>query len=321
MYYVYEWYIVETGEVFYVGKGTGNRYKVRKHNRFFNDMLLRYKCESRIIKKFGTEKEAFSYEFERVNELKQIGQCVCNIYSGGFGGTVDWWTDELRERYSENNAMKSENQRKRMTADNPMKNPDIAQKANAKKRIPVIVGDKEYPSIKAVCGELGVSASTVNNWCIRGESPNGERCYYKNDPHGVEYRHVNNGQGKPLIYKGKQYDSTGHLARVLGISQTTASRWCRQGRDSYGNPCKYIGAENHYAESHLRQKHIPITVNGIWYDSKEAASRALNVSSFVLTQYLNGKKHDTKYICEYGNQQPSRGNTDNSTPEGSTTNR
>lgn len=24
-FYVYEWYIVETGEVFYVGKGTGNR--------------------------------------------------------------------------------------------------------------------------------------------------------------------------------------------------------------------------------------------------------------------------------------------------------
>lgn len=26
-YYVYEWFIKETGEVFYVGKGRGNRYK------------------------------------------------------------------------------------------------------------------------------------------------------------------------------------------------------------------------------------------------------------------------------------------------------
>lgn len=26
-YYVYEWYIVETGEVFYLGKGCRNRYK------------------------------------------------------------------------------------------------------------------------------------------------------------------------------------------------------------------------------------------------------------------------------------------------------
>ena len=26
-YYVYEWFIVDTNEVFYVGKGKGNRYK------------------------------------------------------------------------------------------------------------------------------------------------------------------------------------------------------------------------------------------------------------------------------------------------------
>ena len=32
MYYVYEWYNVDTGEILYVGKGTGNRYKV-KHGR------------------------------------------------------------------------------------------------------------------------------------------------------------------------------------------------------------------------------------------------------------------------------------------------
>ena len=39
MYYVYEWYVKETGEIFYVGKGTKNRYKVKKHNRFFNDFI------------------------------------------------------------------------------------------------------------------------------------------------------------------------------------------------------------------------------------------------------------------------------------------
>lgn len=321
MYYVYEWYVVETGEVFYVGKGTGNRYKVRKHNKFFNDMLKRNNCESRIIKEFDTEKEAFSYEFLRVNELKAIGQCVCNIYNGGFGGSTEWWTDELREEYSDKNAMKSEIQRKRMSKNNPMKDKSIADKVNAKKRIPVIVGETEYPSVKAVCEKYGVSAPTVNNWCIRGETTGGERCYYKNDPHGVEHRHVNNGQGKPLVYNGKHYASTGQLAREIGISQTTASRWCRQGRDSSGNPCRFDGEEDSYTDSHLKQKHIPIIVNGVLYPSKEAASRALNVSSFVLTQYLEGKKHDTKYICEYGNQQPSRGNTDNSTPEGSTTNR
>ena len=88
MYYVYEWFIVDTNEVIYVGKGSNKRYKVRKHNRFFNDMIKKYKCESRIIKRFKNEEDAFNYEYKRINELREIGQCVCNIYDGGFGGTT-----------------------------------------------------------------------------------------------------------------------------------------------------------------------------------------------------------------------------------------
>ena len=58
MFYVYEWFIVDTGEIFYVGKGCNHRYKVRKHNKFFNDMIKRYKCDSRIVKTFNCEKDA-----------------------------------------------------------------------------------------------------------------------------------------------------------------------------------------------------------------------------------------------------------------------
>ena len=52
MFYVYEWFIKETNEVIYVGKGCGRRYKVTKHNKFFNDMIKRFDCDSRIIKEF-----------------------------------------------------------------------------------------------------------------------------------------------------------------------------------------------------------------------------------------------------------------------------
>jgi hypothetical protein len=107
MFYVYEWYIENNNEIFYVGKGSKNRYKVRKHNKFFNDFIKRFKCNSRIIKTFENEEDAFRYEFERITELKTIGQCVCNIHGGGFGGTVDSWTEEKRERYSKYNVMKS----------------------------------------------------------------------------------------------------------------------------------------------------------------------------------------------------------------------
>lgn len=178
MYYVYEWYIVETGEIIYVGKGTHRRYKVTKHNRFFNDMIRRYDCESRIIKEFENEKDAFAYEYDRVRELKTIGQCVCNIYEGGNGGTTEWWNDELRKKYSEHNVMKSEAQRKRMSVNNPMKRPEIAEKTNGQKRKPVIIEGKRYISIKAASIEFNVSPDTINQWCIKGHNTKGAKCEF-----------------------------------------------------------------------------------------------------------------------------------------------
>ena len=175
MFYVYEWFIIETGEIIYVGKGCNRRYKVTKHNKFFNDMIKRHKCESRIIKTFDIEKEAFDYEFQRILELKNIGQCVCNIYNGGFGGTTNWWTDELREKYSKNNIMKTNKYRERMKTNNPMSNPDIAEKTNGQKRRKVIIGDVTYNSIKEVKETLGVSYSNLITWNKKGKTPDGKK--------------------------------------------------------------------------------------------------------------------------------------------------
>lgn len=176
MFYVYEWFIVETNEIIYVGKGCRSRYKVRKHNKFFNDMVNRYECESRIVKYFDNEQDAFSYEYQRVNELREKGQCVCNIYNGGSGGECSWWTDELKQKYSENNVMKSEHQRERMRTKNPMSNPLIAEKTNGQKRRKVTIGETTYKSIKEAKELLGVSYSNIITWCKRGINPKGEKC-------------------------------------------------------------------------------------------------------------------------------------------------
>ena len=172
MFYVYEWYIKETGEIIYVGKGCKNRYKVRKHNRLFNEMIKRYDCESRIVKRFDSEKEAFEYEFERVFQLKCIGQCVCNINKGGAGGVTNWWTDEKREQYSKNNVMKSKEQRKRMILNNPMKDKKTSERVSLKKSRGVIIGEDKFNSIKSAQEHFGVSYDTIKKWCKKGISSN-----------------------------------------------------------------------------------------------------------------------------------------------------
>ena len=87
-----------------------------------------------------------------------------------------------------------------------------------------------------------------------------------------------------------------------------------------GNPCRYVDDYREDKESPIKQNHIPVIVNDVWYPSKESASRSLGISSYLITRYLNGKRHDTQYVCKYGNQQPSQTKSDNSSLEGSTTN-
>ena len=207
MFYVYEWFIKETNEIIYVGKGCNGRYKVRKHNRFFNDMIKRFDCDSRIVKYFDNEQDAFDYEYIRVNELKEIGQCVCNIYKGGAGGVCSWWTDEIKKHYSENNVMKSQKQRQRMKEDNPMKNPNVAEKTNGQKRRKVTVGNNVYKSIKEAKEKLGVSYSKIMTWTKLGKTPNGDICFIEPQK---QYRRKNmQGNQKPSRTKSNYSSAEG----------------------------------------------------------------------------------------------------------------
>lgn len=239
MYYVYEWFIVETGEIIYVGKGTKRRYKVTKHNRLFNEMIKRYNCSSRIIKIFDLEEDAFYYEMVRIDELKEKGQCVCNINRGGNGGTTSWWTDEKRREYSKNNVMKSNDQRERMSKFNPMKNPEIAKKTNSQKRKPVIIGDEEFPSVGIAAKSLNVADDTIINWCKKGININGLKCRYKNEPQKEYTGRYNKGSCKPIIYDGKRYESAVDIAKMLGVTNSAVSLWAKKGISSDGKTCVF----------------------------------------------------------------------------------
>lgn len=90
IYYVYEWFNVDTGEVFYVGKGKNSRYKdVRKRNKYFKNYYNKYNCDVRKVKVNINEYEAFEKEKELIKYYRSIKQCKCNIADGGEGATLD----------------------------------------------------------------------------------------------------------------------------------------------------------------------------------------------------------------------------------------
>jgi len=86
MFYVYEYYIIDTLEVFYVGKGTGRRFK-DLHNRsnYFLSVYNKYNCAVKIIKDNLSNEEACALEKERIKELRNINQARCNFTDGGTG--------------------------------------------------------------------------------------------------------------------------------------------------------------------------------------------------------------------------------------------
>jgi hypothetical protein len=86
-FYVYEWYNIDTKEVFYVGKGCGNRLNSKNgRNDFFTNYLNRHNCSVRKIKENINEEDAYSYEKKIISGYRKIKQCRCNIEEGGLRG-------------------------------------------------------------------------------------------------------------------------------------------------------------------------------------------------------------------------------------------
>ena len=181
MFYVYEWFIKDTNEIIYVGKGLNNRYRVRKHNYMFNEFIKRFNCDSRIYAYYENEEEAFVGETNRIAELKAIGQCVCNINTGGRGGLSEHWTPERRLKYSENNVMKSQDQRDRMSRLNPMKNPEVAKRVADQHKKAVIIDGKYFNSVTEGAMYIGTWNVYLSK-CIRNKNGycKGHKCEYAN---------------------------------------------------------------------------------------------------------------------------------------------
>lgn len=268
MYYVYEIFIKETNEIIYVGKGTGNRYKSKKKNKMLNRLMEENECETRITNYFDKEEYAFEAERQRIVELKEKNQAICNnaVYSTGGVGYV--WDEKRRKEKSVNNPMKRPEQRERMSKNNPMKNSETAKIVSKKKSHEVFVGDKKYPSIKMCAKCLCVSETTVSNWIKKGFTSSGEKIYsvpYCEKDHNIETIEYT---GK-IIYDGKEYFSVKEMSLETGLNCSVIRHWLRKGYSSEGIICKRKDDKRNIVipENIHSSKKIPVVINGVEYKS------------------------------------------------------
>lgn len=254
MYYIYEWYDEKTNEIIYVGKGSKKRFLCKKHNSLFNEYIKSNKCNSRIIEYYDNEQDAFKREFERINELKEINQCKFNLVKGGNGGgssiktKMNRWSYEERKKYSENNVMKRENQRKRMSEFNPMKNKDIALIVGKKLSKPFYIGDCKYNNLYEASVKYKTSISTISYWIKVGHNKN-ELCYYENEkPKDYDFsKNPHCTRNIKIKYNNVIYNSIKELAKSLNVSYTSFDKKIKNGKFKV----EYIQQDNQQPSTNL----------------------------------------------------------------------
>lgn len=238
IFYVYEWYNIDTGEVFYVGKGCNKRYKTTYgRNKDFLKYINTHNVDSRIVYNDLEEKIALSLEKELTDYYKTKNQCSCNIAPAGKGGTHFGWSPELREYLSKYNPMKEEAQRERMRLNNPMKNKEIAMKNGKSHKKQVQIGDILFDGIKDASEYYNVSTTTISNWAMKGKTPNNIPCFF---PSG-EIKTTK--KGKSIIIDGIYYTSINKGAMAIGVSSSALRQALNEKRAIKGHSCEYANQQ------------------------------------------------------------------------------
>ena len=99
-YYIYAWYYIDTEEVFYIGKGTGDRYIDAKHSRnvYFKNIVNSANVDVKFLFDNLTNKEALDLERKLIHEYWDNGECKANFHEGGCGGYTGKYDDPERSR-------------------------------------------------------------------------------------------------------------------------------------------------------------------------------------------------------------------------------
>ena len=95
-YYVYAWFIEETGEIFYIGKGSGARacQRIKSRNQYFKNIISKHKCDYMFLRFTNDEELAFDMEKLYIKKNKPRA----NFHKGG--DTPYSHSKEIRERMS-----------------------------------------------------------------------------------------------------------------------------------------------------------------------------------------------------------------------------
>lgn len=103
-YYIYAWYYINTGEIFYIGKGCGNRWKdvVHRRNDYFKSIINKEGQNVDVKKLYDNlyQNDAWDLERNLIHEYWDKGECKANFHEGGRGGYHGNYGENMRKKLS-----------------------------------------------------------------------------------------------------------------------------------------------------------------------------------------------------------------------------
>lgn len=104
-YYIYAWYYINTNEIFYIGKGSNNRYIDTKNrrNEYFKNIIQKEGNNVNVKKLYEnlSEEESYILERELIHKYWDKGECKANFHEGGRGGNHGNYNENMRKKLSE----------------------------------------------------------------------------------------------------------------------------------------------------------------------------------------------------------------------------
>lgn len=203
MFYVYIHKKPE-GDVFYVGKGTGDRaFSHDNRNIHWQRTVKKYGLEVQVLSHFSDEQEAFTQERLLIKSFRDSGVNLVNMTNGGEGAGGYKWTPEQVARWRA--SMPSNHMIGRKHSES------TKAKIGAKHR-----GKKISPEVAAK-----ISAS------LKGRE--------FSEAHRAKLRETTKGGRNPsarvCVVHGQKFDCAADAARTFGLSPKATANRCGRGND------------------------------------------------------------------------------------------
>lgn len=100
-FYIYIHRRADTGEVFYIGKGSGRRaWATQYRTEYWQRVRAKYGIVVEILERFETEAAAFEREKALIAHHRTAGLRLCNITDGGEGASGNVMTEHAKQLIS-----------------------------------------------------------------------------------------------------------------------------------------------------------------------------------------------------------------------------